>query len=165
MLKAVLGAIPIYVLSCLRITKSAEQDTNKIMRHFLWEGSNDTKRLPLLSWDTFPSLQDIAELAKFNLRMDVLGHLQVVDMLLASPNGDVEWRWDKLNVLDGWIERIWQKLDKLESSINHVYREANMVADYLANAAIDGSAQKLVSNDCSVWPNLDKHIFQDQALF
>lgn len=49
MIKAVIAAIPIYTMSTLQLPKSTEMNINITMKHFLWEGSNESHHVPLLN--------------------------------------------------------------------------------------------------------------------
>lgn len=51
LLKASLQSIPTYALSLFKIPSKYAEAIDKIQRNFLWTGSEEKKRMPLISWD------------------------------------------------------------------------------------------------------------------
>ena len=51
MLKAVAQAIPLYVISCFRMSKSFLHELNMIFAHFWWGDTNNRKRIHWKKWD------------------------------------------------------------------------------------------------------------------
>ena len=51
LLKASLQSIPIYALSLFKIPSKFADSIDKVLRNFLWTGTEDKKRLPLIAWD------------------------------------------------------------------------------------------------------------------
>lgn len=49
MTKVVLLAIPIFTLACYEVPKKIEDGIEKILKRFLWEGSNEERKIPLIS--------------------------------------------------------------------------------------------------------------------
>lgn len=52
MTKVVLLAIPIYTLACYEAPKNIEEDIENILKRFLWEGSKEERKIPLIGWET-----------------------------------------------------------------------------------------------------------------
>lgn len=51
MIKVVLSAIPVYLMSYMKLPKAIEEGLIHLMRRFLWNGSSDFQKFPLLAWD------------------------------------------------------------------------------------------------------------------
>lgn len=52
MIKSVLSAIPIYSMSCFKMSRQAYSSVDGLLKKFLWEGSKEVRRIPLINWDT-----------------------------------------------------------------------------------------------------------------
>ena len=51
LLKSCLQSIPTYALSLFRIPMKFAESIDKIQRKFLWTGTEEKKRMPLIAWD------------------------------------------------------------------------------------------------------------------
>ncbi|XP_059066311.1 uncharacterized protein LOC131857635 [Cryptomeria japonica] len=52
MVKSVLLAIPIYSMSCFKLPYAVGKNLDNILRKFVWEGAKETRKIPLINWDT-----------------------------------------------------------------------------------------------------------------
>lgn len=87
MSKSVLVVVPKYPMSTLKLTKSVEMGINKILKHFLWEESNETRRVPLLSWEIAreETINGTAAIKNIDLQNIALG-AKLKWKLYRSPN-------------------------------------------------------------------------------
>lgn len=49
MIKSVLSVVPIYYMSCFRLSSKAANDLDGLLKKFSWEGSKDKKKIPLIN--------------------------------------------------------------------------------------------------------------------
>jgi hypothetical protein len=75
MIKVVLSAIPIYMMSCLQLMKKSKYNIEEFLKTFLWEGPNKIKRMHLISWDTFTKSKNDG---RFGIRITSVIHSQKV---------------------------------------------------------------------------------------
>ncbi|XP_059073157.1 uncharacterized protein LOC131873980 [Cryptomeria japonica] len=75
MVKFVLSAIPIYYMSFFKMPFAAGKNIDNLLRKFVWEGAKDTKKIPLINWDTMCLLKEDgrAGLRKMELQNIALG--------------------------------------------------------------------------------------------
>ncbi|XP_057816791.2 uncharacterized mitochondrial protein AtMg00310-like [Cryptomeria japonica] len=75
MVRSVLLAIPIYCMSCFKIPFVVGKNIDNLLRKFVWEGAKDTKKIPLINWETMCLLKEDgrARLRKMELQNSVLG--------------------------------------------------------------------------------------------
>lgn len=50
MIKSVLSALPVFSMACLRLSVAVEDELTSLMRNFLWNGSDDKGKFPLIAW-------------------------------------------------------------------------------------------------------------------
>lgn len=50
MLKFIIAALPIYMISCLQLSVGASTSINRSMKDFFWNGSRDQRKFPLIKW-------------------------------------------------------------------------------------------------------------------
>lgn len=51
LIKSVLAALPIYMMSCLPLLGSINDKCSQKLRQFFLQGTSDQKKLPLISWE------------------------------------------------------------------------------------------------------------------
>ncbi|XP_059066334.1 uncharacterized mitochondrial protein AtMg00310-like [Cryptomeria japonica] len=51
LIKTVLAAMPIYLLSCIPLSKGAHKKLTQAIRIFYWQGTEDRNKLKLIAWD------------------------------------------------------------------------------------------------------------------
>lgn len=75
MIKSVLLAVPIYYMSCFRLSSKATNDLDGLLKKFLWEGSKDKKKIPSINWEMTCLIKDEGGvgLRKMNLHNLALG--------------------------------------------------------------------------------------------
>ncbi|XP_059068290.1 uncharacterized protein LOC131858844 [Cryptomeria japonica] len=75
MIKAVLAVVPIYYMSCYRAPHKALSALDGMLKSFIWEGSREERKIPLISWDTacFLKVDGGIGLRKMNLQNLALG--------------------------------------------------------------------------------------------
>lgn len=52
MIKSVLSAIRVYYLVVYRASNRAALALDRLFKKFLWEGSKEDKKIPLINWET-----------------------------------------------------------------------------------------------------------------
>lgn len=67
MLKGVIATIPNYTMSYLHMPKKLKEEMVKLMWKFFWNGSEDSKKLPLLSQDKNFCPKDVGHMGQRNL--------------------------------------------------------------------------------------------------
>lgn len=67
LVQSVLSAMPTYCLSFYKIPKKTIREIVKIQRNFLWGGSEDTYRIPWVSWDNICKTKEEGGLGIKNL--------------------------------------------------------------------------------------------------
>lgn len=75
MIKSVLSVIPTYYMSCYRLSGRASSSLDGLFKKFLWEGSKEDRKIPLINWDTTCMIKEEggAGLRKMNLQILALG--------------------------------------------------------------------------------------------
>ncbi|XP_059066510.1 uncharacterized protein LOC131857802 [Cryptomeria japonica] len=74
MIKSVLAAIPIYNMSCFKMSFAVGKSLNNLLKNFVWEGAKDNKKIPLINWDTLCLMKEDggASLRKMELQNSAL---------------------------------------------------------------------------------------------
>lgn len=75
MTKAILSAIPIFTMACYEAPRKIEEGLEKILKRFLWEGSKEERKIPLIGWGTAckPKFKGGAGLRRVGLQNTTLG--------------------------------------------------------------------------------------------
>lgn len=75
MIKSVLFVVPIYVMSCFKMTRKALSGLEGFLKFFIWEGSKEVKKIPLINWDIIclPKGSDGAGLRRMEIKNLALG--------------------------------------------------------------------------------------------
>ncbi|XP_059064981.1 uncharacterized protein LOC131067114 [Cryptomeria japonica] len=75
MIKSVLSVVPVYYMSCYRLSCKASSALDEMLKNFIWEGSKEEKKILLINWDTAYMLKEEggAGLRKMNLQNLALG--------------------------------------------------------------------------------------------
>ncbi|GLJ18020.1 hypothetical protein SUGI_0317720 [Cryptomeria japonica] len=75
MIKSVLSAIPIYSMSCFRMSYLTSKKLDGMLKKFIWEGAKEERRIPLINWDTACLVKEEggAGLRKMDLQNVALG--------------------------------------------------------------------------------------------
>ncbi|XP_059064528.1 uncharacterized protein LOC131856677 [Cryptomeria japonica] len=75
MIKSILFAVPIYYMPCYSLSCKAISALDGMLKKFLWEGSKEAKKIPLINWDTACMLKEEggAGLRKMKLQNLALG--------------------------------------------------------------------------------------------
>lgn len=51
MIRSTLSAIPIYNMSCFRMSQVASKKLDGMLKKFIWEGAKEAKKTPLINWE------------------------------------------------------------------------------------------------------------------
>lgn len=58
MLRLVISALPIYLLSCLTLIARTNTKLVQLMRKLFWQGNEDKKKLAMISWNKICKSKD-----------------------------------------------------------------------------------------------------------
>ena len=94
LVKSILQAMPIYLFLVLAALKSIIKKIRNIQRNFLWRGTRDNRKWPLVDWQTICTLKDVGGLG---LR-DPLDNNKVM-------SAKIWWRW--VNYEDEPWAKLW----------------------------------------------------------
>ncbi|XP_059071290.1 uncharacterized protein LOC131864838 [Cryptomeria japonica] len=75
MIKYVLMAIPIYSISCFKMSFTAGKNPNNLLKKFVWDGPKDNRKISLINWDTLCLIKEDegVGLKKMELQNSALG--------------------------------------------------------------------------------------------
>ncbi|KAH1230119.1 TNF receptor-associated factor 1b [Glycine max] len=123
LIKSVLNALPIYLLSFFKIPQSIVDKLESLQRNFMWGDNHHHKKISWVKWEVvcLPKSEGglgIKNLSKFNAALRgkwiwdlVSNHNQLWGRVLISKYGgwsDLKWGRDK-----GWQSQWWKDLRKL----------------------------------------------------
>lgn len=80
LIQSVLGALAIYMMSVFSIPKSVAKRLNGIMRNFLWRGTSQAKKYPLVAWEKVCTEKD-------------KGGLGIRDLITINDSLLCKWLW------------------------------------------------------------------------
>ncbi|XP_057842846.2 uncharacterized protein LOC131052243 [Cryptomeria japonica] len=81
MIKYVLSAIPIYQMSCFRLSFKVAKELDSLFKKFLWDGAQEKKKNPLINWDT-----------TFLLKMEGGAGLRKMDLHNLALGAKLAWK-------------------------------------------------------------------------
>lgn len=81
MIKYVLSVIPIYHMSCFRLSYKVAKEIDTLLKKFLWEGAQEKKKIPLINWDT-----------TYLIKMDGGAGLRKMDLHSLALGAKLAWR-------------------------------------------------------------------------
>ncbi|XP_057818351.2 uncharacterized protein LOC131031288 [Cryptomeria japonica] len=75
MIKSVLFAVPVYYMSCYKLSCKASLKLDGMLKKFIWEGLKEEKKIPLINWETACMLKEEggAGIRKMNFQNLALG--------------------------------------------------------------------------------------------
>ena len=160
LIKSVLNALPIYLLSFFKIPQRIVDKLLSLQRNFMWGGNQDHKKIPSVKWDVICLPKNdgglgIKDLSKFNATLrgtwiwdlSFNQHQLWVTVLNSKYGGwsDLQNGRDK-----GWHSQWWKDLRKLNQQSDFNIIHQNMAWKVGCGDKINLCKDNWLGEDCSL---------------